>query len=510
MSVTPSPPSVQDAATVAGATRCAAPRARGDACPGALRLHHADDGALARVRVPGGVLDAAQAEALAAAALHLGDGALHLTSRGNLQLRGLEARSAEELGRLLEAARLLPSAPHERVRNIVASPLSGLDGGGRRDVRPWLVELDRLLCASEDASELSGRFLFALDDGRGDVSSLGADVTLLALDDGAALLRPGGHGHGHEGERAAGEGDALHVPDALAPLAALAAAEAFVDAVRAYGERAWRIGDLPPEARGSVLRRTAERVGPAARTVPFPPSPARSAAAPPEGPAPGLVRAVDGSGAAAGHGVALSVLAPLGRLDGDQWRLLARTARHAGTGELRVTPWRGVVVPGVADEAAEAALAALGDAGLVTRPASPWRGVGACTGRPGCGKALADVRTDAAAGVAQAAAHTTGDASGHRDELPVYWSGCARRCGRPRGDHVDVVAEAEGYRVTTVPADPAQKPASTPPAPCVPYDDARTQLAAAVATARGHTRARPAPPRPAPPRPDEPTSDATR
>ncbi|MBM7089758.1 cobalamin biosynthesis protein CobG, partial [Streptomyces sp. S12] len=37
-----------------------------------------------------------------------------------------------------------------------------------------------------------------------------------------------------------------------------------------------------------------------------------------------------------------------------------------------------------------------------------------------------------------------------RTPLPVYWSGCERRCGHPRGDHVDVVAApGGGYRVTT-------------------------------------------------------------
>ncbi|EFH31686.1 LOW QUALITY PROTEIN: cobalamin biosynthesis protein CobG,precorrin-3B synthase, partial [Streptomyces pristinaespiralis ATCC 25486] len=72
-------------------------------------------------------------------------------------------------------------------------------------------------------------------------------------------------------------------------------------------------------------------------------------------------------------------------------------------------------------------------AGLVTDPASPWPGVGACTGRPGCAKSLADVRADATA-------HLAAGAGG----LPVYWSGCERRCGHPRGTWVDVVATGDG------------------------------------------------------------------
>ena len=39
-----------------------------DACPGALHVHQAADGALARVRLPGGIITASQLEALALAA----------------------------------------------------------------------------------------------------------------------------------------------------------------------------------------------------------------------------------------------------------------------------------------------------------------------------------------------------------------------------------------------------------------------------------------------------------
>ena len=43
-----------------------------DACPGALETHRAADGELARIRLPGGVITAAQLEAVALAAIDFG------------------------------------------------------------------------------------------------------------------------------------------------------------------------------------------------------------------------------------------------------------------------------------------------------------------------------------------------------------------------------------------------------------------------------------------------------
>ncbi|WP_171075818.1 precorrin-3B synthase [Streptomyces sp. YIM 121038] len=395
----------------------AAPRDRGDACPGSLRLHAADDGALARVRLPGGVLTVRQAGALAAAARDLGDGDLHLTSRGNVQLRGLADGCGAALAALLGAAGLLPSPGHERVRNVVASPLSGLDGRGAGDVRPWLTALDAALCASGAARDLSGRFLFALDDGRGDVAGLDADVTVRAVAGGRAVL---GLGTPHP---------VLSVAAADAPRAAVVAAEAFLHRVRESGTKAWRITELPlaPGALADEVRRrlTAEGVGH---------EPWHGGAAPEDtagGPPPGVI------------GSALSVHIPLGRLSGLQWRELTHVAAAAGPGELRLTPWRGAVVPApdLGPAASDAALARLSAAGLVTGPGSPWLRVGACVGRPGCAKSRADVRADAASALGAAG----------RSALPLYWSGCERRCGHPRGDRVDVVAApGGGYDLTTV------------------------------------------------------------
>jgi precorrin-3B synthase len=129
---------------------------------------------------------------------------------------------------------------------------------------------------------------------------------------------------------------------------------------------------------------------------------------------------------------ALVAVVPLGRLPTDQAGRLAATA----AGDLQVTPWRSVVVPDLTDAAAAADLVA---AGLVLDPGSPWLRVTACAGRPGCAKSLADVRADAA----QAVADGTLPAGG----TTQHWVGCERRCGRPGGTVVDVVATGTGYRV---------------------------------------------------------------
>ena len=447
-------------------------RERGDACPGALRLHAADDGRLARLRLPAGILTHRQAEALASAAERLGDGHLDITSRGNVQLRGLADECGGELAELLHGAGLLPSEEHERVRNIVASPLAGLDGLTSADAQSWARELDELLCASEAAKALSGRFLFALDDGRGDVATLAADVTLLAQRDawdarpverpgGAALLRIGANRSG------------LRLDSSDGPRAALLAAETFLTVAEASGSGAWRVRELPagqdhghghgPEDLEAAV---AARLAEAGITAEYVAEAALPQAAPP---APGPVRSPDGT-------VALSVYATLGRLSAAQWRLLSTATADTESGELRVTPWRGVIVPGVDPAAADDLLDRLRTAGLITAPDSPWHGVGACTGRPGCAKALSDVRSDAAGTVA------VQDTPGG---LPVYWSGCARRCGHPQGRSVDVVATGEGGYEISVRGTPVTTATVT-----ATRTDTRTattdgpELADAVATAR--------------------------
>ncbi|SHM89184.1 hypothetical protein [Cryptosporangium aurantiacum] len=357
-------------------------RLAADSCPGALQVHKAADGGLARIRVPGGVVSLTQWAALQEYA------PIELTSRANVQIRGVTDPAA--LAARLASAGLLPSATHERVRNIVASPTG--------DVRSVVTELDRDLCAAPDLAELPGRFLFAVDSAR-DVAGLGADVTVLLGSDPAPVLL-------------AGVDRGLRVSVGQAVPALIAAARGFLAERTAQASRAWRLTELD-DGPARVAARVADALG-LLLSAPDVVGPAAVESGP-IGAVPGGVAAV----------------APLGRLTGAQMARIGAVARD----EIIVTPWRGVVLLGVD----ASALAALADAGLVTDPASPWATATACTGLPGCAKSRADVRADASVALG-----VTLPSSG---VLPVHFVGCERRCGHPAGAHVDVLATGDGYQV---------------------------------------------------------------
>lgn len=388
-------------------------RSAPDSCPGVLRLHQAADGPLARIRLPGGVLRPEQVRALAAAALELGDGHLELTSRGNVQLR--QVRDATALADRLDAAGLLPAPTHERVRNIVASPLSGRVGG-RTDVRALVPALDAGLRASPALAALPGRVLFTLDDGRGDVSGLGGDLGVHAVSDEQCALVLGGRDSG------------IRLPLAEAVEVLLAAAHGFQDL---RGDR-WRLHEVEDGP-----ARVAARLGLAATAEPL------EIGARHDVPIGWFVQSDDR--------VALGAGVPLGGLPARTAEFLAAVERP-----VYVTPWRSVILADLDEWAADQVLRVLAPMGLIFDANSPWLLVSACAGQPGCAKSRTDIRADAAAAIAD---HRVGPGAADAPAagLPArdlvvsgrqHWSGCERRCGRPRGPVTDVVAEPGGYRRT--------------------------------------------------------------
>lgn len=169
------------------------PRTHTDRCPGVFRPWIAKDGAIVRIRLVGGVLPVVSLRRLMEIADEHADGTVLLTKRTNLQLRGIahdDGRISPALVGALTEAGFLPSPTHELVRNIMVSPMTGRIGGNA-DLRATAAELDRLLCADPDLASLAGRFLFVLDDGRGDVAHRTLDLGVTAVDSAHAQLRVG-------------------------------------------------------------------------------------------------------------------------------------------------------------------------------------------------------------------------------------------------------------------------------------------------------------------------------
>jgi precorrin-3B synthase len=347
-------------------------------------------------------------DALAHAATTLGNGTLDLTGRGNVQLRGLRPQVAGDLEVVLRRHGLLPSRTHERARNIVASALSGLDDRGTADVGPLVPQLDAGLLQRPRLADLSGRFLFGLDDGRGDIVSLDADLTAVAVSTGEFRLLAAGFAVG------------VPVPATHVVASLLDAAHAFLDLRDEQGHGAWRVRELV----GSGAALAAHLGWPATNQSNRPNRPIGHR------PSIGPIYHDD-------HTVTWVVASPLGRLSAKQARLVTQVAREA-EGTLRITPWRTLVLPRLASPVAKSIADRLEAAGLVIDATSAWAGISACAGIEGCGRALADVRSDAAAAVRVRASAAAAQ---------LHWSGCARRCGRPAYGATEVVAEPDGYRL---------------------------------------------------------------
>ncbi len=385
-----------------------------DRCPGVLHAVSARDGLLLRIRVPGGALDATQLHGLADAAERCADGALDLTARAGVQLRGVPAGALETLTADLARLGLLPSPAHDRVRNVVASPFAGCDPGELLDARPVVRELDRRLLADPALAELPAKFAFAIDGGGRPFPHGRADLALVAVaHDGVAAFAL----------RVGGEPSGMAVAPERGAEALIAGARAVLPHVDRTLTTPWRL-DRCAGARRAVLAALA-------------PYGFRIVADPPRAAGDAIPLGVL-AGAHADR-VALAPSVPLGRLRADQAHALATLAAHSGA-SLRLTPWRTIVIVDLPRAALGDARDALAAAGLELDASDGYHGVAACAGSYGCSAALADVRGHAAQLAGRLAARET---HGRRVNL----AGCAKRCAMRRGAAVDLVAAEDGYVV---------------------------------------------------------------
>jgi len=139
---------------------------------------------MVRVKVPSGVLSAAQLRVLASIADRYSTGRGHLTTRENIQSHFVKLENVPTVMRLLADAELTTrEACGNTVRNVTSCPLAGICPGEAFDVTPYALGVTRFLLRHPDFHDLPRKFKIAFsgceDDGNCAVAGI-HDIGLIA------------------------------------------------------------------------------------------------------------------------------------------------------------------------------------------------------------------------------------------------------------------------------------------------------------------------------------------
>ena len=299
-------------------------------CPGAYRPMMSGDGLVVRVRPILARLTRAQVLGLCDAAMDFGSGLIDLTSRANLQIRGVDEADHEPLLQRLHALDLLPDDPAlESRRNILISPFWQKGDDTHRLASELTARLDEL-------PEMPAKVGYAIDLGPNPMfTSNSADFRLERTPNGDILLRADGMSRGR-----------------------LVTADTAIDALIEMAH--WFV-----ETDGPAHRRMGNHVS-------FNHPPADWQAALPAAPARALAPGQADAGAVYG--------AAFGQLDAPRFAALLDATRATA---IRVTPWRLFLLEDVE-------MATSTD--FITDASDPLLMIDACPGAPLCTASSVDTR----------------------------------------------------------------------------------------------------------------------
>ncbi|WP_246373881.1 precorrin-3B synthase [Tunturiibacter gelidiferens] len=384
-------------------------------CPGILHAVQAKDGLLTRIRVPGGMITPSQLTAVAELSASFADGNVDITSRSNIQLRGIQTKDLSSLVHGLELAGFIPSPLHDRVRNIVASPFAGLGFGEILDTQAFVRELDRRLVADQVMAGLPPKFSFAIDGGGPWFGRDRDDLAIRAVNvDNTPLF------HLAIGGTLSGFG--VRVDRAVDCILESARMCVEISKELEMPARGKRIASVP-----RAVNRLLDALSGFLVTCPFP----------------------DGSSDVGDMPVGISPCervgfvnlvpsVPLGRLTAEQTLSIASIAKR-WDGDIRLAPWRGVVFGSVPESSISQITATLAAVGLSSDGKDGYRGVAACAGSTGCDASLADVRRDASLLARRLAGRCA------QPGWTVNISGCEKQCAMRSGATAELIASSSGY-----------------------------------------------------------------
>lgn len=384
---------------------------RPSACPGLLRIVQALDGGICRIKLAGGELNAAQADAVADAAQLYAQGTIEATNRANLQIRGIGERHQALIERLLQAGLGPRDAAGDDVRNVMLSPTAGIDPQQVVDTRPLAAQVIHSLETESRFHALSAKFAVQLHGGEGlAMLEHHHDLWLSAFKrDGQCWWAFGLAGC-----------PAVDQPWGAVPFEqghalVVAVLERFLELARPEHTR---MRDLlaATDTTQSLLSTLGLALYPPPSNKPT--ATFRLGIEPQSQPDLSFI----------------ATLAPLGRLTPTMLRGAAQLAREHGNGTLRMTPWQGLLLPDLSDP--QPVLQALTHLGFITSAEQSLAAMIACTGASGCAKGLADTKADAVRLATLLPAQAP---------LSVHLSGCPRSCAAAHVAPATLLASSAGH-----------------------------------------------------------------
>lgn len=377
-------------------------------CPGVHRPMLTGDGLLVRLRITQGALTAETASAIARLAARHGNGAIDLTQRANLQLRGVRDESLPALtDGLFELGLLDPTVEAEAARNVLVSPLMGLDPSCANAVA-IVQELEQGLQRDQHWQGLPAKFNFSVDGGGyWPLGETGADIALVAAPGGQFWqVRLAGSNH-------------LSSPVGSEHMGSLALQLARLFISARTTDYLLRMRDLV--ARDDVARLLGAvglEIGASACVSPVMSNPGVG------------VHHLDQAAVVAAIGL------PFGRIEALQLEDLAMAAESGSS--IRLTPWRMLVISCSDAKQGQALLTHAAKAGLAVSADDVRVMIDACTGAPACANASVPARDDAAM-----IARRLGRVSVQRGAIHI--SGCAKGCAHRGTAKVTLVGRDGRY-----------------------------------------------------------------
>jgi ferredoxin-nitrite reductase len=406
----------------------------------------AQDSFMLRLRTPGSILTSHQMRGLAEMAENWGAGEAHITTRSNIQIREFQPKDIVcVLAKVQSLGMSSRGAGADNIRNITATPTSGLDPHELIDVTPLAQALNFYILNSRDLYGLPRKFNVAFDSG-GSVSVVADtnDIAFIAtrVADGRSVPQ----GVYFRVQLCGITGHHQFATDCgllLMPEQAVAVAAAMIRVFNENGDRTDRkrarlkylIDDWGVE---KFLDETEKRLAFPLLRLPIAECDPR--------------RSVDPRGHLGVYRQRqpgyfyMGVAVPVGRLSATQMRAVAGIADEYGSGEIRLTVWQNLLLPNIPGEKLEAARKALAAVGLSDSAGTFAAAAIACTGNKGCRFSATDTKSHAVA-----LAQYLDERFKIQQPLNLHVTGCPHSCAQHYIGDIGLlgtkVGGEEGYQV---------------------------------------------------------------